>query len=204
MALGVAQRQLGNYSEAEQHLRRFLELADPDSANRNPVRHDLALTYMRQHKYRAAAEVLAELLLDDPRYVHSLFSDGTSVYPGFSVRTSRKRSPTIRGHWRAVSESNVAISSYEAPGSRYWQPGLAVCQNDSLETSPARNDELRRALDEHPCGPATASLLGRPLCGMPPDQTGKRGNRRPRESTDGRASRRSWLACHLLGGRATR
>ena len=124
----------------------ILELADPDSANRNPVRCNLALVHMRQHKYRVAAEVLAELL-DDPRYVQAYFQMGQCL--------SRLQRPDVAeaftSHSRslpAMSESNVAISSCEAPGSRYWQPALAVCQDDSRETSPARRTNCAEPVED--------------------------------------------------------
>jgi predicted Zn-dependent protease len=149
MALGVAQRHLGNYSEAEQHLCRFLELADLKSANRNPVRHDLALTYMRQHKYRAAAELLAELLLDDPRYAKAYFQMGKCL-----TRLQRPDlAKAFTDHSRSLAPSErEERRDFQLRGS--GQPILAA-RARSLSRRFAGDfagaeDELRRALVEHP------------------------------------------------------
>ncbi len=149
MALGVAQRQLGNYPEAERHLRRFLELADAGSANRNPVRHDLALTLMRQHQYRAAADILAELLLDDPRYVQAYFQMGQCL--------SRLQRPELAeaftDHSRSLAPSErEQRRDFELRGS--GQPLLAARARSLAKRFAGdfagAERELRLALAEHP------------------------------------------------------
>jgi len=66
MALGVAERHLGRYDAAVEHLREYLKLASQSSTNLQAIEFDLGVALMKGNRYREAAEVFVTLLTRQP------------------------------------------------------------------------------------------------------------------------------------------
>jgi tetratricopeptide (TPR) repeat protein len=74
MALGIAERYLGRYDLAIEHLRDYLQVAPKDSANLHAVELHLAIALLKKNQTREAVEVLVPLLTTKPHssksYLH--------------------------------------------------------------------------------------------------------------------------------------
>ncbi len=79
MALGVAERQLGNHVEAKMHLRAYLDAAkgsDSYSENAELVLLELALAQLKEGDVEAAFSSLVDLLIEDPDATKAYFQLG--------------------------------------------------------------------------------------------------------------------------------
>lgn len=80
MALGVAARHVGDLEQAERSLSHYLELVERSGRsadqNLNPTRLELALARLKSQEYRAALEVLVDILVDDPHFTRAHFQLG--------------------------------------------------------------------------------------------------------------------------------